>query len=257
MSSTSPITRLKGKIAIVTASTEGIGYAIAQRLAQEGAKVLISSRKQKNVDTAVTKLKSEGLDVTGLVCHVSNADHRKQLFEEAAKLGGLDILVSNAAVNPSVAAILDCDEASFDKIFEVNVRAAFLLAREALPLLRQKPYGRIIFISSIAGFHPFELLGAYSVSKTALLGLTKAAAGQLARENITVNCIAPGIIQTKFSSALTETEAARHEVLSRVPMNRLGVPHDISGAAAFLASEDASYMTGETLIITGGMASRL
>jgi dehydrogenase/reductase SDR family protein 4 len=139
----------------------------------------------------------------------------------------------------------------------VNVKAAFLLAQEALPLLREKPYGRIIFVSSIGGFHPFELLGAYSVSKTALLGLTKAAAEQLARENITVNCIAPGVIQTRFSSALHETEAAKELVLSKIPMNRLGLPNDISGAAAFLASEDASYVTGETLIIAGGMPSRL
>ncbi|EFA00284.1 dehydrogenase/reductase SDR family member 4 [Tribolium castaneum] len=252
-----PITRLAGKIAIVTASTDGIGFAIAQRLAREGAKVIVSSRKQNNVDEAVSRLKSEGLDVTGLMCHVSKADHRKKLFDTAKKLGGLDILVSNAAVNPSVAPVLDCDESSWDKIFEVNVKAAFLLAQEALPLLRERPFGRIIFVASIAGFHPFELLGAYSVSKTALFGLTKAAASQLARENITVNCIAPGIIQTKFSSALTETEAAREEALSRIPMNRLGVPHDISGAAAYLASEDASYMTGETLIVAGGMPSRL
>jgi dehydrogenase/reductase SDR family protein 4 len=257
MSAASPITRLCGKVAIVTASTDGIGFAIAQRLAKEGAKVLVSSRKQNNVDQAVSKLKSQGLDVKGLVCHVSKADHRKKLFDEAKKLGGLDILVSNAAVNPSVAPVLDCDESSWDKIFEVNVKAAFLLAQEALPLLREKPYGRIIFVSSIGGFHPFELLGAYSVSKTALLGLTKAAAEQLARENITVNCIAPGVIQTRFSSALHESEAAKEVVLSKIPMNRLGLPNDISGAAAFLASEDASYVTGETLIIAGGMPSRL
>ncbi|RZC37885.1 dehydrogenase/reductase SDR family member 4 [Asbolus verrucosus] len=255
--SASPITRLSGKIAIVTASTDGIGFAIAQRLAQEGAQVVVSSRKQNNVDAAISKLKSEGLNVTGIVCHVSKADHRKKLLEVAQKLGGLDILVSNAAVNPSVAPVLDCDESSWVKIFDVNVKASFLLAKEALPLLRQKPYGRIIFVASIAGFHPFEVLGAYSVSKTALIGLTKAAAVQLARENITVNCIAPGIIQTKFSSAITETDEAKEEALSRIPMNRLGVPRDISGAAAYLASEDASYVTGETLIIAGGMPSRL
>ncbi|XP_044270061.1 short-chain dehydrogenase reductase 2a [Tribolium madens] len=252
-----PITRLTGKIAIVTASTDGIGFAIAQRLAREGAKVIVSSRKQNNVDEAVSRLKSEGLDVTGLICHVSKADHRKKLFEMAKSLGGLDILVSNAAVNPSAGGVLDCDESTWDKIFEVNVKAAYLLAKEALPLLRERPFGRIIFVSSIGGFHPFDLLGTYSVSKTALLGLTKAAAAQLVRENITVNSIAPGIIKTKFSTAITEPEAAREEALSRIPMNRFGVPHDISGAAAYLASEDSSYMTGETLIVAGGMPSRL
>jgi dehydrogenase/reductase SDR family protein 4 len=134
--------------------------------------VILSSRKQKNVDDAVSKLQSEGLKACGLVCHVSKAEDRKKLFEEAQKLGGLDILVSNAAVNPSMAPVLDvlkltfnspeltllfqCEEAAWDKIFEVNVKASFLLAKEALPLLRQKKCGRIIFTSSIGGFQPCE-----------------------------------------------------------------------------------------------------
>ncbi|KAJ8964515.1 hypothetical protein NQ314_004810 [Rhamnusium bicolor] len=249
--------RLYGKIAVVTASTDGIGLAIAQRLAQEGAKVIISSRKENNVQEAVKKLCSEGLDVKGLVCHVSKAADRQKLFEEAHKIGGLDILVSNAAVNPEVGDVLDCSENSWDKIFEVNVKSSFLLAKEAVPLLRQSKAGRIIFISSIAGFQPFDLLGAYSVSKTALLGLTKAAALQLAPDDITVNCIAPGVIKTKFSSALTSNEDAELEILSRIPLNRLGKPHDISGAVAFLASDDGAYITGENIVIAGGMASRL
>lgn len=214
------IKRLCGKIAIVTASTDGIGFAIAQRLAQEGAKVIISSRKEKNVNEAVSKLSKEGLDIKGLVCHVSNADDRKKLFEHASKSGGLDILVSNAAVNPEVGDVLDCSENSWDKIFDVNVKSAFLLAKEAVPLLKQSKAGRIIFISSIAGFQPIGLLGAYSVSKTALLGLTKAAAVQLGPDGVTVNCIAPGIIKTKFSSALISNEGAESEILSRIPLNR-------------------------------------
>lgn len=216
----SSLKRLCGKIAIVTASTDGIGFAIAQRLAQEGAKVIISSRKEKNVNEAVNKLSKEGLDVKGLVCHVSTVDDRKKLFDQANKDGGLDILVSNAAVNPEVADVLDCSESSWDKIFDVNVKSSFLLAKEAVPLLRQSKAGRIIFISSIAGFQPFSLLGAYSVSKTTLLGLTKAAALQLAPDGITVNCIAPGIIKTKFSSALTASESAEKEILSRIPLKR-------------------------------------
>ncbi|KAJ8973537.1 hypothetical protein NQ317_019288 [Molorchus minor] len=255
--SAKPLQRLCGRIAIVTASTDGIGFAIAQRLAQEGAKVIISSRKDKNVQEAVSTLSKQGLDVKGLICHVSKAEDRKRLFEVARKSGGLDILVSNAAVNPEAASVLDCSESSWDKIFDVNVKAAFLLAKEALPLLRQSKAGRIIFISSIAGFQPFDLLGAYSVSKTALFGLTKAAAIQLAPDNITVNAVAPGIIRTKFSDVLTSTESAKEEVLSRVPLNRLGTPHDISGAVAFLASDDAAYLTGENIVIAGGMASRL
>lgn len=251
------LNRLIGKTAIVTASTDGIGFAIARRLAREGAKVIVSSRKAKNVEDATKKLTDEGLNVTGLVCHVGKTDDRQKLFDAAQKLGGLDILVSNAAVNPEVGGVLDCSESTWDKIFEVNVKSSFLLAKEALPLLRKSKSGRIIFISSIAGFQPFSLLGAYSVSKTSLLGLVKAASAQLASENITVNSICPGIIETKFSSAITEEGAARDEALSQIPSRRLGQPDEVSGAVAFLASEDGSYVTGENIVVGGGMASRL
>jgi len=250
------LNRLIGKIAVVTASTDGIGFAIAQRLAREGAKVIVSSRKSKNVEEATKKLTSEGLQVTGLVCHVGKQEDRRKLFEEAKKLGGLDILVSNAAVNPEVGAVLDCSEGSWDKIFDVNVKSSFMLAKEALPLLRKSKSGRIIFVSSIGGLQPFNLLGAYSVSKTALLGLVKAAALQLAPENITVNSICPGIVETKFSSALTQGPASDVS-LTQIPIGRFAKPHDISGSVAFLASDDGAYVTGENIAIAGGMASRL
>ncbi|KAF5280221.1 hypothetical protein FQA39_LY05355 [Lamprigera yunnana] len=251
--------RLDGKVAIVTASTDGIGFAIAKRLAQDGAKVVISSRKQQNVDKALAKLASEGLDnsVIGTVCHVLKAEDRKKLFEEAVKIGGLDILISNAAINPTAGHVLECDEGAWDKIFDTNVKAAYLLAKEALPLLRKRDSGRIIFISSIAGYVPHKLIGAYSVSKTALLGLTKAASLDLASQNITVNCIAPGIIETKFSEMLIKEGPARDLILSKVPMNRIGKPNDVAAVAAFLSSEDSQYITGETIVVSGGMDSRL
>ncbi|KAG5899840.1 hypothetical protein JTB14_012311 [Gonioctena quinquepunctata] len=248
--------RLCGRIAIVTASTEGIGFSIAKRLAQEGAKVIISSRKPKNVEQALQKLCSEDLHVAGLTCHVSISDDRKRLFEEAEKLGGLDILVSNAGMNPEMGGVLDCSEGAWEKIFDVNVKSAFLLAKESLPLLRKSQNGRIIFISSIAGYHvdkPFDQLGAYSVSKTALLGLTKAAALQLARENITVNSICPGLIETKFSKVIQDDDKA----LLEIPIGRVGKPSEIASVAAFLASDDASYITGENVIVGGGMSARI
>lgn len=252
-------TRLQGKVAVVTASTDGIGYAIAERLGQEGAKVVVSSRKEQNVKKAVEQLAKSGLDVTGVKCHVANEGDRKALFEKAvAKYGGIDILVSNAAVNPEVGAVLDASEAAWDKIFEVNVKCSFLLAKEALPYIRQrKSGGSIVFVSSIAGFQPFSLLGAYSVSKTALFGLTKAASQDLAPENIRVNCIAPGIVRTKFAAALHESESARDTALAQIPMGRFAEPKEISGVCAFLVSDDASYITGETIVASGGMPSRL
>lgn len=212
--------RLCGKIAIITASTDGIGFAIAQRLAQEGANVIISSRKSENVEKAVNKLCKQNLSVKGLTCHVSNAEQRKALFEQACNWGGLDILVSNAGVSPQIGAILDCTEPVWDKTFDINVKSAFLFAKEALPLLRNSKAGRIIFISSICAFQPHDLLGIYSVSKTALLGLTKAAALQLAIEDITVNSVSPGIIRTKFSRVLTSEINIEKEALSKIPLAR-------------------------------------
>ncbi|XP_071565594.1 dehydrogenase/reductase SDR family member 4 [Temnothorax nylanderi] len=250
--------RLEGKVAIVTASTEGIGFSIAKRLAQEGAKVMISSRKESNVKKAVEELKSEGLQVAGTVCHVGKAEDRKNLFEKTkTDFGGLDILVSNAAVNPTVGSVLDCSEEVWDKIFDVNVKCTFLLMKESLPLLKCSKSPSIIIVSSIAGYVPFSLLGVYSISKTALLGLIKATMVDLANDGIRINGIAPGIIKTKFSKPLYETEGAHELSKMQSSMRRLGMPDEIAGVAAFLASNDASYITGETIIVSGGSNARL
>lgn len=202
--STMSVRRLEGKICVVTASTDGIGFAIAKRLATEGAKVVVSSRKQANVDEAVNSLKKEGLtDILGVTCHVAKESDRKKLFDEAfKKFGGIDVLVSNAAVNPAVGSVLEATEEVWDKIFDVNVKAAYLLAKEVKPYIVKRGGGSVVFISSIGGYQPFDLLGAYSVSKTALFGLTKAAALDMVKDNIRVNCVAPGVIETKFSSAV-------------------------------------------------------
>ncbi|CAF5154753.1 unnamed protein product, partial [Rotaria magnacalcarata] len=166
---------LAGKVACVTASTDGIGFAIAHRLAREGARVVISSRKAINVQKAVDKLKEEKLDIHGTVCHVSKSDDRTRLLNETMeKYGKLDILVSNAAISPVFGNILETQESEWDKIFDVNVKAAFFLIKEAIPYLEKQKNSSIVIVSSIAGYSPFELIGAYSVSKTALLGLTKA-----------------------------------------------------------------------------------
>lgn len=234
-----------------------IGFAIAERLAKEGAKVVISSRKLPNVERALSSLKAKNLDVIGVKCHVGDAKDRQSMFQAAVdKYGGIDILVSNAAVNPAVGPVLDTSEAAWDKIFDINVKCSYLLAQEALPFIRKRGGGSIVFVSSIGGFQPLSLLGAYCVSKTALFGLTKAAAADLATENIRVNCLAPGIIETKFSEAIT-SDAARDTALMGVPMRRFGTPSEMGAVTAFLVSDDASYITGEVICATGGMHSRL
>ncbi|XP_045514260.1 dehydrogenase/reductase SDR family member 4 [Pieris brassicae] len=250
--------RLKGKVAIITASTDGIGFAIAKRLGNEGASIIISSRKEENVKKATEELRRDGIQVEGVVCHVGNEDQRKQLFETAkSKFGGLDILVSNAAVNPSVADTLETEEKAWDKIFEINVKCSWLLAKEAYPELIKRGGGSIVFISSIAAYQPMQPLGVYSVSKTALVGLTKAIANEVVRENIRVNCVAPGIVATKFASAITSSDLGKETSLSIVPMKRFGKPDEIAGAVAYLVSDDATYMTGETLVVAGGTHCRL
>ncbi|XP_012057067.1 PREDICTED: dehydrogenase/reductase SDR family member 4 [Atta cephalotes] len=250
--------RLEGKVAIVTASTEGIGLSIARRLAQEGAKVMLSSRKEANVKKAVEELKSEGLQVAGTVCHVGKAEQRKNLFEKTkTNFGGLDILVSNAGINPAVGPALDSDEEVWDKIFDINVKCTYLLMKESLPLLKCSKSPSIIIMSSIAGYQPYNLLSIYSISKTALLGLIKATTSELADKGIRINGIAPGMIRTKMSQLLYESEENHELVKMNISMRRLGMPDEIAGLAAFLASDDASYITGETIIVSGGTNSRL
>ncbi|KAG4077918.1 hypothetical protein HA402_013852, partial [Bradysia odoriphaga] len=214
--------------------------------------------KLENVNRAVDKLTSKGLNVIGVKCHVSDAADRANLFRETVeKFGGLDILVSNAATNPVAGSILDCSEKVWDKIFEVNVKASFLLAKEAAPLIHKRGGGSIIFISSVAGYYPNKLTGAYSVSKSVLFGLTKAVAQDLVSDNIRVNCVAPGLVRTNFARMLYESKEAYAAALDKIPMRRLAHAPEIAGVVSFLASNDASYITGETIAATGGQLTRM
>ncbi|XWS18146.1 hypothetical protein CRYUN_Cryun32bG0017100 [Craigia yunnanensis] len=247
--------RFEGKVAIVTASTQGIGLAIAERLGLEGASVVISSRKQKNVDEAVEKLKKKGIQVLGVVCHVSNTQQRKDLIQKTIKkYGKIDALVSNAAVNPSVDHLLHTQESILDKLWETNVKATVLLLQEAAPHLQKG--SSVVLISSIAGFHPQIAMAMYGVTKTALLGLTKALATEMAPDT-RVNCVAPGFVPTQFAAYITKDEAVRKTAEEKILLQRLGTPEDMAAATAFLASDDACYITGETLVVAGGIPSRL
>ncbi|XP_072967744.1 tropinone reductase-like 3 [Typha angustifolia] len=247
--------RLEGKVAVVTASTQGIGFAIAERFGLEGASVVVSSRKQKNVDEAVEKLRSKGIEVMGVVCHVSNAQHRKDLVEKTIqRYGHIDIIVSNAAANPSVDNILDMQESVLDKLWEINVKASILLLQAAASHLRNG--SSVIIISSITGYQPPASMAMYGVTKTALLGLTKALAAEIGPQT-RVNCIAPGFVPTHFADFLTSNEVLRKTLQDQTLLKRLGTTQDMAAAAAFLASDDSSYITGETLVVAGGLPSRL
>lgn len=247
--------RLVGKVAVITASTQGIGFSIAERLGLEGASVVISSRKQKNVDEAVAKLKSKGIKAFGLECHVSSADQRKRLMESAVeKYGPIDILVSNAAANPSIDPLVSVSEKALDKLWEVNLKASVQVVQAAAPHLSGN--SSVMFISSIAGYNPSPPLAMYGVMKTALLGLTKAFAAELAPET-RVNAIAPGFVPTRFADNLIQSAAAQEEIESHTLLGRLGTVGDMAATAAFLASDDSAYITGETIVVAGGTKSRL
>nr|KYP58287.1 Dehydrogenase/reductase SDR family member 4 [Cajanus cajan] len=244
--------RFEGKVAIVTASTQGIGFAIAERLGLEGASVVISSRRQQNVDAAVEILRAKGIEASGLVCHVSNAQQRKNLIDQTVqKYGKIDVVVSNAAANPSVDSILQTKDSVLDKLWEINVKATILLLKDAVPQMQKG--SSVVIISSIAGYNPPPSLAMYGVTKTALLGLTKALAAEMAPDT-RVNCVAPGFVPTNFASFLTTNDAL---AIAETLLGRLGTTEDMAAATAFLASDDAAYVTGETIVVAGGTPSRL
>jgi len=254
--------RFEGKVAVITASTKGIGLSIAQRLGHEGAKVVISSRKEENVQDGIKHLIATGLkkhNVYGVQCHVANGSDRQRLLHSVLKqFGKVDILINNAGMNPHFGDILDVSESVWDKLFDVNVKSSFLMTKLFVPEIEKTGGGSIIFNSSIGAYFSPEGIAAYSVTKTALLGLTKALAKSLGPKNIRVNAIAPGVIKTELSKALWEGNDEKKIARSLgASLERLGHSDECAGAVAFLCSDDASYMTGEVLVIAGGAQSRL
>ena len=237
--------RFQDKVCIITASATGIGYSIAERLGREGGKIVVSSRNAAHVAKAVENLRKENITCEGVVCHVSK-DRKKLVAFAVEKFGGIDILVNNAAVSTHFGPSLDITDEAYDKMLDINVKSAFFLTQEALPHLKKRG-GCIIFVSSIAGYSPVPVLGVYGMTKMALISLTRSLGTELAKFNVRVNGIAPAVIKTKFAEGLEESEEVK-----RNPSGRIGLPEDCSGAVAFLCSNGASFITGETIVIAGG-----
>ena len=248
---------LSGKVAVITGSTRGIGYAIAEQMVRAGAKVVVSSRKEAACVEA-TKILNEIRGGSAIACpaSISSKPELENLIHTAeAKFGGLDILVCNAASNPFYGALLDTTDDAFKKTFENNIISNVWLARLALPIMRRRGGGRIIIMSSVGGLSGSSLLGAYTISKAADYQLARNLAAALGCFNITVNCISPGLIKTDFSKALWENEDILSKVTATAPLQRIGMPEEIAGAAVFLASEAGSFVTGHNLIIDGGASA--
>jgi NAD(P)-dependent dehydrogenase (short-subunit alcohol dehydrogenase family) len=244
---------LTGKVALVTGASKGIGKAIAGLYAQAGAKVVVSSRKQEAVDAVVNEIKSKGGDAIAIACNVSEAaDLQKLMDVTLATYGTLDILVNNAAANPSFGPLVDTTESSFDKIIDVNVKGPFELAKKVYPIMKAKKNGSVINISSVGGLRPEQGLGIYSMSKAALISLTKVMAKEWGDDNIRVNVICPGLIKTKFSEALWSNEKIMHTMMKMLSIKRVGTPEEIAALALYLASDASSYSTGSVFTADGG-----
>jgi len=246
-----------GKIALIIGSTEGIGFGVAQRLGREGAKVVINSRRQEKVDKAVELLKSENIDAIGVAGHAAKRGDRTNIIRTAVDhFGGIDILVNNAGTSPFVGLTSMTPEDVWDKLFDTNVKSGFFMTKECKPHLVKRGGGSVVFVSSILAYQHMDYLGVYSITKQAMLGVIKTLATEMASENVRINGIAPGIIKTKFSQSL-RGDGVKDEILERIPMGRFGTVEDCAGAVSFLLSDDASYITGDIITITGGMPSRL
>jgi NAD(P)-dependent dehydrogenase (short-subunit alcohol dehydrogenase family) len=244
---------LKGKVAIITGASKGIGAAIAEGFSGEGARVVISSRKQEGLDSVTKNIQARGGEVIAIATHMGEPEQVESLVSRTIdNWGRVDIAVNNAATNPHFGPLLTADEGQLEKILDVNLKGYFRLCKAVEPVMREQGGGKILNIASIAGLRPALNMGVYSISKAGVLMLTQVLAGELGSANIQVNALAPGLIRTKFSRALWENESLVEAVEARTPLGRLGEVEDVVGAAVFLASSAADYITGEVIVIDGG-----
>jgi len=245
---------LTGKVAIVTGSSKGIGRAIAEALARAGAKVVVSSRKAEACEEVVKALAGEGREAVAIPCHIGKREEVEALVAKTReRFGKIDVLVANAAVNPYYGPMTGLTDDAFDKVMQSNVRSSLWLANLVQPEMAARKDGAIIFVSSIGGLKGTDALGIYAISKAADMQLARNLAVEWGPHNIRVNTIAPGLVRTDFARALWENPKLLELTEKRTPLRRIGDPEDIAGAAVFLASRAGRWITGQTIVIDGGV----
>jgi dehydrogenase/reductase SDR family protein 4 len=242
---------LKDQVALVTGGSRGIGRAIAQLFAREGARVVICGRKQETLDEVAREI---GPGVAGIACHVGRLEQLTALRDRTLEqFGHIDILVNNAGTNIVVGPAASLDESAFDKMIEINLKSVFRLTNLVAPGMCQRGSGAIVNIASIAGLYPQHHGMLYSMTKAALIMMTRSYARELGPSGVRVNAIAPGLIQTQLSEYYWRDPAQQESVVSRQPVRRLGQPEEVAEAALLLASSRGSFITGQTLVVDGGI----
>lgn len=244
---------LKGKVAIVTGSSRGIGRATAEMFAAAGARVVVSSRTAEACEPVADAIRQAGGEALVVPCHIGKKEDLQNLVNETLKAWGrIDTLVCNAAINPTYGPMSDLTDEAFDKIMGTNVRSTFQLCNMVLPGMAKAGGGSVVILSSIAAIRGNAVIGAYGISKAAEASLARNLAVEWGPKNIRVNALAPGLIKTDFARALWEDPVRLKRAENQTPLRRIGDPIDIAGTALFLASDAAAYMTGQTIVADGG-----
>src|SRR5258708_2084654 len=247
---------LTGKVAVVTGSSRGIGRASAELLARLRARGGISSRQAEARETVAEGIRKEGGDAHMIPCKISRREEVEALIKGTEKhYGRIDILVCNAAVNPYYGPLLDIADEAFDKIMASNVKSNIWLCSLAIPAMAERGKGSVVIISSIGGLRGSTVIGAYGISKAADFALCRSLAGEWGPQGVRVNCVAPGLVKTDFARALWEDAERLKRRCATTPLRRIGQPDEIAGAVAYLASDASTFMTGQTIVVDGGVTT--
>jgi len=245
---------LTGRVALVTGASRGIGRAIAESLAAHGAELILVSRKADALETVAAAIRKDGGQATCIACHTGSLDDIEKLYHKLGEAHSkLDILINNAATNPFFGEMAAIEEKAWDKTLAVNLKGPFFMIQKAVSLMKAAGRGAVVNVSSVNGIRPAAFQGVYSITKGALITMTKAFAKELAPLGIRVNALLPGFTDTQFSSVLMKNEEIYNRVVDQIPLKRHAQPGEMAGAALYLVSDAASYTTGACLTCDGGL----